>query len=116
MYLEEKIDFLIAEQKRLVEMVELFLPNLETEKGVIHFLEITKETLNSYLKKEILKQGVHYVEDRKNHNRRVYIPDAIVKLKKIGVKGKHKISKKEEAILEAVNTKLGIISECRHVV
>jgi len=113
MFIEEKLDKLIAEQARLLDMVELFLPNLETEKGVIHFLEITKETLNTYIKKDILEEGVHYV---KRQNRRVYLPDAIVKLKKVGVKGKRRTSKEDEARLEAVNAKLGIISECRHAV
>jgi len=113
MFMEEKIDLLIKEQKRLYEMVELFLPNLETEKGVVHFLEITKETLNNYIKKDILEEGVHYV---KQQNKRVYLPDAIVKLKKVGVKGKRIVSKADEATLEAVNAKLGIITECRHAI
>ena len=113
MYLEEKIDKLIVEQKRLIEMVELFLPNLETEKGVIHFLEITKATLNTYIKNEVLEENIHYA---KQDGKRIFIPDAIVKLKKSGVKGRHKQTLKDEAELEAVNAKLGIIPECRHAV
>jgi hypothetical protein len=113
MYLEEKIDRLLLEQKRLVEMVELFLPNLETEKGVIHFLEITKATFNSYMKDEVLQESLHY---NKQGNKRIFIPEAIVKLKKSGVKGRHKQSTEDEATLEAINAKLGIMPTCRHTV
>ncbi len=113
MYLEDKIDYLISEQKRLLEMVELFLPNLQSEKGVIHFLEITKNTFNSYMKDEVLQENIHYV---KHENKRVFIPDEIVKLKKSGVKGRHKSSQEDRATIDTVNAKLGIISECRHVV
>ena len=113
MYLEEKLDKLIAEQSRLVDMVELFLPNLETEKGVMHFLEITRETFNNYVKSEIFVQGKHYI---KKGNKRIFLPEAIIKLKKSGVKGRHKKSHEDTAKLEAVNANLGIIPECRHAV
>ena len=113
MYIEETIDKLLVEQERLIEMVKLFLPNLETEKGVIHFLEITRETFNSYVKSEVFIQGEHYI---KKGNKRIFIPEAIVKLKKSGVKGRHKKSHEDTAKLEAVNAKFGIISECRHAV
>jgi len=94
-------------------MIELFLPNLESEKGVIHFLEITKNTFNSYLKDEVLQENIHYI---KEGNKLVYIPDEIVKLKKSGVKGRRKNSHKDKAAIDTVNAKLGIIPECRHVV
>jgi len=112
MYLEEKIDKLMAEQERLIGMVELFLPNLEAEKGVIHFLEITKNTFNNYLKDGVLIEGIHFIKDGRN---RLFMPDEIVKLKKSGVKGKRKSSNKQDK-LEAINLQLGIISECRSAV
>ena len=90
MYLEEKIDLLIDEHQKLMNMVQTFLPNLETEKGVIHFLEITKNTFNNYLKKGI------------------FVPDEIVKLKQSGIKGKRQISSKQEKI-DAINKQLGIM-------
>ena len=34
------------------------------EKGVIHFLEITKTTFNTYISEEILENGVHYVMNK----------------------------------------------------
>ena len=113
MYLEEKIDHLLSEQKRLIDMVELFLPNLESEKGVIHFLEITKNTFNTYIKNGVLQENIHYT---KEGNKRVFIPDEIVKLKKSGVKGRHKSSQQDQSTIDTVNAKLGIISECRHAV
>ena len=70
MYLEEKLDTLIAKQNELIEMVGIFLPDLTTEKGVIHFLEITKNTFNNYIKDNIFKEGKHYI---KRGNRRVFI-------------------------------------------
>ena len=112
MYLEHKIDELMLEQKKLTNMVELFLPNLETEKGVIHFLEITKTTFNKYLKEGTIQEGVHFI---KSGRKRIYIPDEIVKLKKSGVKGKRKNSSDQD-IADAVNRKLGIIPTCRHAV
>lgn len=112
MYIEEKLDKIIAKQERLVDLVELFLPNLETEKGVIHFLEITKNTFNNYLKDGVFIEGIHFVKDGKT---RVFIPDEIVKLKKSGVKGKRKSSNKQDK-LEAVNLQLGIMPECRSAV
>jgi len=80
---------------------------------VIHFLEITKATFNNYMKAEIFQRGLHY---NKQGNKYIFIPEAIIKLKKSGVKGRHKQSPEDEATLEAVNAKLGIITECRHVV
>ena len=111
MYLEEKLDTLIKKQKELIEMVEIFLPDLTTEKGVIHFLEITKNTFNNYLKEEILLEGEHFV---KNANKRVFIPQEIIKLKKIGIKGKHKNSVKKQDTLDFFESKARYNISCRH--
>lgn len=106
MYLEEKLDTLIAKQNELIEMVGIFLPDLTTEKGVIHFLEITKNTFNNYIKDDIFKEGKHYI---KRGNRRVFISHEIIKLKKIGVKGKHKNNTQQDT-LDFLNKKLGIMT------
>lgn len=106
MYLEEKLDTLIAKQNELIEMVGIFLPDLTTEKGVIHFLEITKNTFNNYIKDNIFKEGKHYI---KRGNRRVFISHEIIKLKKIGVKGKHKNNTQQDT-LDFLNKKLGIMT------
>jgi hypothetical protein len=112
MFLEEKIDLLIDEQKQIKNMVEIFLPNLETEKGVIHFLEITKNTFNKYLNEGILQEGIHFVKDGR---KRIFVPEEIVRLKKSGVKGRRKNLPKQDT-LDAVNQKLGIIPEYRSAV
>lgn len=107
MYLEEKIDALLAKQNELIEMVQLFLPNLETEKGVIHFLEITKNTFNTYLSENVFMEGIHY---QKINAKRVFIPEEIIKLKRIGVKGKRKkINNSKQETLDYLNKKLGIM-------
>ncbi len=112
MYLEEKIDILLDEQKKLMNMVQTFLPNLETEKGVIHFLEITKNTFNKYIADGIISEGKHYLKVR---SKRVFVPDEIVRLKQSGVKGRRKNSPVQDT-LDAVNQKLGIMPMCRHAV
>ena len=106
MYLEEKLDTLIEKQKELIEMVEIFLPDLTTEKGVTHFLEITKNTFNNYMKNEIFIEGEHFVKKGK---RKVFIPQEIIRLKKVGIKGKHKGTSQEDT-LYFLNQKLGIIN------
>ena len=112
MYLEEKIDLLLSEHNQLVDMVKLFLPNLETEKGVIHFLEITKNTFNTYLREKVLKEGIHYTKDER---KKIFVPEEIVKLKESGIKGRRKSSNKQDK-LEAVNLQLGIMPGCRSAV
>lgn len=106
MYLEEKLDNLIQKQKELLDLVEIFLPDLKTEKGVIHFLEITKNTFNNYLKENILLEGKHFI---KHDTRRLFIPQEIIKLKKFGIKGKHKNLMQQDT-LDFLNKKLGIIN------
>jgi hypothetical protein len=107
MYLEEKLDTLIEKQKVLIEMVELFLPDLTTEKGVIHFLEITKNTFNNYLRENIFIEGKHFT---KNGSKRLFNSKEIIKFKKLGIKGKHKNTTLQQDNLDFLNKKLGIIS------
>ena len=105
MYMEDKIDQLLMEQKRLHEKIDLFLPNLTSEKGVIHFLEITKNTFNNYMNSGIFIEGKHFI---KEGNNKVFIQNEIIELKKSGIKGKRKTSTKQDK-LDAVNKQLGII-------
>lgn len=106
MYLEEKLDTLIQKQNELLNLIEIFLPDLTTENGVIHFLEITKNTFNNYLKNDIFKEGKHYIKKGK---KKVFISHEIIKLKKIGVKGKHKATTQQDT-LDFLNKKLGIMT------
>ncbi len=105
MYFEEKLDILIDKQNQLLEKVELFLPDLSSEKGVIHFLEITKNTFNTYIKNGTFIEDHHFTIEKKS---KVSIPKAIIALKKQGIKGKRKKSSKQDT-LDAVNQQLGII-------
>ena len=105
MYVEEKVDLLIKTMNQLHEKVDLFLPDLKTEKGIIHFLEITKNTFNNYMNSGVFIEGKHFIKDG---NTKVFIPDAIIELKKIGIKGKRKTFSKQDT-LDAVNQQLGII-------
>jgi hypothetical protein len=106
MYLEEKLDTLIKKQKELIAMVEIFLPDLTTEKGVIHFLEITKNTFNNYMKNDVFIEGQHFVKKR---GKRVFNPQEIIKLKKVGIKGKHKNNTQLDT-LDFLNKKLAIMT------
>ena len=106
MYLEEKLDNLIQKQKELLDLVEIFLPDLKTEKGVIHFLEITKNTFNTYLKEDIFVEGKHFI---RKGNKRIFNAGEIIKLKKIGIKGKHKKASQQDT-LDFLNQKLGIMN------
>ena len=112
MYLEEKLDLLLEKQNQLLERVELFLPNLQKEKGVIHFLEITKNTFNTYMQDGVFVKGQHFTIEGKT---KVFIPNAVIELKKTGIKGKRKRSTKQDQ-LDAVNLQLGIIPMCRSAV
>lgn len=106
MYVEQQIELLINEIKTLSAKVELFLPNLEDENGVIHFLEITKNTFNNYLNSGVFIEGVHFV---KNGGKRKFVPSSILKLKQSGIKGKRKVSNKQDTISD-IKMKLGLVA------
>jgi len=108
MYIEEKLDLILQNQQVINEKIDLFLPDITTEKGVIHFLNITKNTYNTYLNNGVLIEGIHYSFEGK---KRVFNLEAMIKLKKVGVKGKHRkrsVSNNQD-IIDAVNRQLGII-------
>ena len=104
MYLEEQLSNLLDKVDELNHKIDLFIPDLKTEKGVIHFLEITKETYNSYLDRGIFAKNIHFIYDGK---KKVFNPDMIIELKKQGIKGKRAISDKQVEV-ESIKTKLGI--------
>ena len=112
MYMEEKLELILEKQNKILEKVELFLPDIQTEKGVVHFLEITKNTFNKYMKDGVFVEGHHFIKEGKTKS---FIPDAIIELKKSGIKGKRKTSIKQDK-LDAVNLQLGMIPMCRSAV
>jgi uncharacterized protein YheU (UPF0270 family) len=107
MYLEEKVEELLTKLDSLNQKVDLFLPNLETEKGVIHFLEITKDTFNNYVSRAVLIEGVHY---RYEGKRKVFEPEAIIQLKKSGVKGKRSGTSQTQLEISSLKNKLGLVA------
>ena len=78
----------------------------------LHFLEITKNTFNTYVKDGVFVEGVHFVKDG---NSRIFVPNEIIGLKKSGIKGNRKSLKKQDK-LDAVNLQLGIMPMCRSAV
>lgn len=111
MYLEEKVDFLIDQFVKLNEYMELFIPDLSTEKGVISFLQISSRTLKNYIEKDVFQEGIHYENRGK---KRVYVSDEILNFKKSGQVGRHRKSTKADKIAKVKN-QLGMMSECRSV-
>lgn len=109
MYVEEKLDLLINEIQSLREDMKLFIPDLTKEKGVIHFLEITKNTFNTYIKEDILEDGIHYTVIK---NKNVFIPQAIKDFKKSGQVGRKRKNSKIET-LDIINKRLSTITMSR---
>ncbi|MEN4052922.1 hypothetical protein [Sulfurimonas sp. NWX79] len=106
--MEEKLDLILKNQKFINEKIDLFLPDISTEKGVIHFLNITKNTYNAYLNNGVLIEGIHYIVEGE---KRVFNSEAVIKLKKGGVKGKHRTraTSNNQNKIDAINRQLGII-------
>ena len=109
MYMEEKIDYLIKQNKELQFLMELYLPDLTTKKGVIHFLEITTNTFNTYIKESRLVEGVHYYKEKEEL---VFVKDEIINFKKSGQVGR-KINSKKDNTLEEIQQELNIMSSSR---
>jgi hypothetical protein len=104
MYLEEKLDKLIDLMQSLEKKVDIFIPDLTTERGVMSLIGVSKETINSYYERAILVENIHFIFEGK---KRVFFPEAIIKLKKEGIKGKRTQSRKQEQV-NSLKEKLGI--------
>jgi len=76
-----KLDLILSEIVSLKKELEIFKPDLTIEKEVIHFLQRDKRTVKRYIDEGILIEGVHYYNDK---DRRVYVPEEIIKFKKGG--------------------------------
>ncbi len=86
MFLEERLDQILEKQQKLEEMLQLFIPDLTKKKSVEHFLQISRQTMATYLNDGVLKKDVHYYLDDKGAQ--VFIPNAIIEFKKSGGKAK----------------------------
>ena len=76
-----KLDLILTEINSLRRELDLFKPDLTLEKEVIHFLQKDKRTVKRYIDEGILQEGVHYYND---DDKRVFVPDEIIKFKKGG--------------------------------
>lgn len=76
-----KLDLILSELMSLRKELDLFKPDLTIEKEVIHFLQKEKRTVKRYIDDGLLVEGVHYYND---NDKRIYVPDEIIKFKKGG--------------------------------
>lgn len=106
MYVEEKIDLLLEEILNLKSDIKLFLPDLTTQKGVIHFLEITKNTFNKYINDNIFEDGIHYYKEKEE---KIFCSDEIIKFKQSGQVGR-KRNDTDKNTLEGVKQRLDIFN------
>ncbi len=86
MYLEQKLDTILKKLEKQEQMMQLFVPDLSKKKEVMHFLQITRQTMDKYLAENRIANGVHYLLDDEENI--VYIPGAIIELKQSGIKYK----------------------------
>lgn len=106
MFIEEKQDLIIEQNNKILYYMNLFFPDLTTEKGVIHFLEITKTTFNTYIKNNIFEEGVHYYNEK---NSKVFFADEIKKFKQSGQVGRKRKDTNKDT-LEGVKQRLDIFN------
>jgi hypothetical protein len=78
---QAKLDLILTELLNLKSELNLFKPDLTIEKEVIHFLGKDRRTFKKYLDEGRLIEGVHYYND---NDKRVYVPEEIIKFKKGG--------------------------------
>ncbi len=78
---QAKLDLILTELLNLKSELEIFKPDLRIEKEVIHFLAVDRRTFKKYLVDGRLIEGIHYFNE---NNKKVYVPEEIVKLKKGG--------------------------------
>lgn len=105
MYLEEIMMQILEEIRSLNSSMNLFLPDVTTQNGVIHFLEITKTTFNTYIKNNIFEEGVHYYNEK---NSKVFFADEIKKFKQSGQVGRKRKDTNKDT-LEGVKQRLDIL-------
>ena len=73
----------------------MLMPDLSSKKNVQHFLQITRQTMATYMKEGIIKEDVHYyLDDNENE---VFIPEEIIKLKAFGFRKQPNKAKSENA-------------------
>jgi len=100
MYLEETLKKILEKVEKQEKLLQLFIPDLTKKKEVMHFLGVTRQTFEKYLKEQIVEENKHYYLDDKNSM--VFIPDAVIELKMQGVR--YKRDTKAPASIDILNS------------
>jgi len=95
MYLEEKIDEMQEQLRNLNQFMMMLMPDLSNKKNVQHFLQITRQTMVTYMKEGIIKEDTHYYLDENGNE--IFIPEEIIKLKAFGFRKQPNRAKSENA-------------------
>lgn len=101
MYLEEKIDQMQEQLRNLNQFMMMLMPDLSNKKNVQHFLQITRQTMVTYMKEGIIKEDTHYYLD--DNGNEIFIPEEIIKLKAFGFRKQPNRAKSENANRVLVN-------------
>lgn len=109
MFIEEKLDLIIEQNNKILYYINLYTPDLTTQNGVIHFLEITKTTFNTYIKNNIFEEGIHYYNEK---NCKVFFADEIIKFKQSGQVGRKRKDTNKDT-LEGLKQRLDIFNGSR---
>lgn len=95
MYLEQKLDEMQEQLRNLNQFMMMLMPDLSSKKNVQHFLQITRQTMVTYMKEGIIKEDEHYFIDENGNE--VFIPDEIIKLRAKGFRKQPNRAKSENA-------------------
>lgn len=101
MYLEQKIDEMQEQLRNLNQFMMMLMPDLSNKKNVQHFLQITRQTMSTYMKEGIIKEDTHYYLD--DNGNEIFIPEEIIKLKAFGFRKQPNKAKSENANRVLVN-------------
>ena len=88
MFLEQKL-------RNLNQFMMMLMPDLSSKKNVQHFLQISRQTMVTYMKEGIIKEDEHYFIDENGNE--VFIPEEIIKLKAFGFRKQPNRAKSENA-------------------
>lgn len=95
MFLEQKLDEMQEQLRNLNQFIMMLMPDLSSKKNVQHFLQISRQTMVTYMKEGIIKEDEHYFIDENGNE--VFIPEEIIKLKAFGFRKQPNRAKSENA-------------------
>jgi hypothetical protein len=98
--LETTLKRILQEMQAQKELLRIVLSSLTTSKQVATFLNVSPRTIEGWVRKGILKEGVHF---HRNGKRLEFIPDAIIEFKHHPEKRRVQESKQVPMKVEPVN-------------